>query len=181
MLEDNEKELFELFKQNKDKALQIIMNKYQKPVYWHIRRLVVVHEDAEDIFQEVFINVYKYFNKFRGDSKLSTWIYSIATNECLRFFEKKQKQLTINNTLENYFASKLSEYDSESADDIVIKFQKAIMTLPKKQRAAFNLRYYDELSYEEISEITGISVKSLKTNYHYAKEKIKTYMINNSK
>ena len=180
MSADKDKELIELFKHDKDKGLQAIMNHYQQPVYWHIRRLVVSHEDAQDVFQEVFINVYKYLHKFKGESKLYTWLYRIATNECLRFFESKKKQLATTDNLESYFTNKLSSYDSDSADEILIKFQKAIMTLPEKQRIAFNLRYYDELSYDEISEITNSTVQTLKANYHFAKEKIKAYMINNA-
>jgi RNA polymerase sigma-70 factor (ECF subfamily) len=180
MLAENEKALIELFKRNKDKGLQAIMNEYQQAIYWHIRRLVVTHEDAQDVFQEVFINVYKYLHKFKENSKLYTWLYRIATNECLRFFENKKKQLLTTDNLETYFTSKLSAYDNEDADGILIKFQKAVQTLPEKQRIVFNLRYYDELSYEEISEITDSTVQTLKANYHFAKEKIKTYIINNA-
>ena len=154
------------------------MSQYQEPIYWHIRRLVVSHEDAEDVFQEVFINVFKYLHKFKGQSKLYTWLYRIATNECLRFFENKKKQVATSDNLEAYFSQKLSAYDNEDADAILIKFQKAIHTLPEKQRIVFNLRYYDELSYEEISEITNSNIQTLKANYHFAKEKIKVYMTN---
>ena len=180
MLADNDKELIELFKRDKDRGLQAIMNQYQQPVYWHIRRLVISHEDAQDIFQEVFINVYKYLHNFKEKSKLYTWLYRIATNECLRFFENKKKQLISTDSLDSFFINKLSAYDNEDADAILVKFQKAIMTLPEKQRIVFNLRYYDELSYEEISEITSSTVQTLKANYHFAKEKVKNYMINNA-
>ena len=173
----DDKELLRLFKQDKDSGLGAIMKEFQQPVYRHIRRMVVDEDDARDVIQETFINVYRYLNGFKGESKLSTWIYRIATNESIRLLKSKKKKLS-SIDYETYLAGKLPVYDSEDPDKILADFQKAILSLPEKQRLAFNLRYYDELSYEEISKITDMSVQASKTNYHIAKEKIKEYMTN---
>ena len=173
----DDKKLLSLFEQNKDRGLRAIMKEFQQPVYLHVRRMVVDEDDARDVIQETFINVYRYLNGFKGDSKLSTWIYRIATNECIRLLKSKKKNLPLADC-ESYLATKLPVYDVEDPDKILADFQKAILSLPEKQRLAFNLRYYDELSYDEISKITDMSVQTLKTNYHIAKEKIKKYMTN---
>ena len=141
----NEDKIREVWASNPERGFKLLIDFFQQPIYWHIRRLVVSHEDAEDILQEVFIRVFRHLPQFREESSLGTWIYRIATNE----------------------------------NEMAVKFQQAILMLPEKQRVVFNLRYYDELEYEEISRITDTKVDTLKVNYHYAKEKIKEYMINN--
>ncbi len=176
----NEAEFRKVFSRDRDKGFRMLMDYFQKPIYWHIRRMVVSHDDSEDILQEVFIKTYRGLNGFRYDSQLSTWIYRIATNECLRFLEKQREDLANEEEMQEVLLNKLAtseyiDYDNEMA----VKFQQALLSLPEKQRVVFNLRYYDELSYEEISKITGTTVEALKTNYHYAKEKIKEYIVNN--
>lgn len=160
----------------RDKGFLRLMDIYKEPIYWHIRRLVVSHEDSEDILQETFIQVYRFAGSFKGESKIYTWLYRIATNECTRYFRRNK------NRMKNVGAmtSDRSETDSENGDAILFKFQQAILLLPEKQRIVFNLRYYDELSYEDIGQILNSSVNSLKTNYHYASEKIKQYLIDHA-
>jgi len=154
------------------------MDKYKERIYWHIRRLVVSHEDAEDILQETFINVYRFAGSFKGNSMIYTWIYRIATNECLEMFRRTNNTGKKMEELTDKIAGKIPGHYIESGDEILLKFQKALLKLPDKQRIVFNLRYYDDLSYEEIGLILKTSVNALKTNYHYAQEKIKQYMIN---
>lgn len=157
-----------------------MIEKYQEPLYWHIRRMLVRHEDAEDVLQETFLRVYRYMNTFKGNSKLSTWLYKIATNEVLRFVEKHKQDMLALDDLEREYACEMQ--DSVADDDTAeqqVWLQKAIRHLPEKQRLVFNLRYYDELEYAEISEILNTQVETLKTNFHYAKENIKKYIQKN--
>lgn len=164
----------------KDKGFLQLIDIYKEPIYWHIRRLVLSHEDAEDILQETFIQVYRFAGSFKGDSKIYTWLYRIATNECIRHFRKNKKLVKNSGSIAEEISVELSETDSENSDAILFKFQQAILQLPEKQRIVFNLRYYDELSYNEIGQILNSSVNSLKTNYHYASEKIKQYLIDHA-
>lgn len=163
--------------EQKDKGFMLLMDKYKEPIYWHIRRLVISHEDAEDILQETFINVYRFADSFRGDSKIFTWLYRISTNECSRHFKKSKNILKRSSSINLELSGEQSGNDMESSDAILFKFQQAIQKLPRKQKIVFNLRYYDELSYEEIARITNSPVNTLKTNYHLAREKIKKYLI----
>lgn len=153
------------------------MDTYKKPLYWHIRRLVVSHEDAEDVLQETFINVYRFADSFKGESKVFTWLYRIATNECIKHFRKNKNWIKNAELITDKMMSDLSGNDADNSEAMLIKFQQAILKLPEKQRMVFNLRYYEELSYEEISQILDSSVNTLKTNYHYASEKIRQYLI----
>ena len=164
----------------KDKGFLLLMDTYKEQIYWHIRRLVVSHEDAEDILQETFINVYRFADSFKGESLIYTWLYRIATNECIKQFRKNKKGLKNASVLTEKISGEIAGSDPENGDAILIKFQQAILLLPEKQRIVFNLRYYDELSYEEIGQIMNSSVNSLKTNYHYASEKIKKYLIDHA-
>jgi RNA polymerase sigma-70 factor (ECF subfamily) len=170
-------EIFEVWNTDKECGFRMLMNTYQEAIYAYIRRMVVMHDDAEDVMQETFIQVFRNLNQFRRESSLSTWIYKIATNECIRFLNwKKGHDLPsedINGELLNSLrASDYIDYDNKMA----VKFQEAILQLPDKQRIVFNLRYYDELEYTDISKITGTKVDTLKVDYHYAKEKIKNFM-----
>ncbi len=164
----------------KDAGFLLLMENFKKPVYWNIRRLVLSHEDAEDILQETFIQVYRHIGSFRGECKLFTWLYRIATNECTKHFRKNKlwKAQTGSEKLEA--SGELSGTDTEESRSILLKFQNAILQLPEKQRIVFNMRYYDELSYEEMGQILHSSVTSLKTNYHYASEKVKRYLIDHA-
>lgn len=149
------------------------MRKYQQNVYWLIRKMVIDHDDADDLTQEVFIKVHKNLHTFREESRLYTWIYRIATNECLNFLQKKKKRffLPIHN-VEAELAGKLHSTPNVTGDEVQLLLQKAILTLPVKQRLVFNMRYYDDLSYEEIADITGTSVGALKASYHLAAKKV---------
>jgi len=162
----------------REKGFTLLMDAHKERIYWHIRRLVVSHEDAEDILQETFINAYRYAGSFNGQSRIYTWLYRIATNECIKLFRRNKKSREKTGELRGKLVEEMAGYDSESNENILIRFQQAILQLPERQRIVFNLRYYDDLDYEEISEVLDTSVNALKTNYHYASEKIKEYLIN---
>ena len=163
-----------------EQGFRLLLEKFKSPMYWHIRRMVVSHEDAEDVLQETFIKVFRYLDDFRYECSFSTWLYRIATNECLRLLDKRKDHVVSSEEMQTDLVEKLMASEYVDYDDAMeVKFQKAILTLPEKQRLVFNLRYYDELKYEEISKITDTKVETLKANYHFAKEKIKKYMINN--
>ncbi len=164
----------------RDKGFLKLMDTYKVPVYWHIRRLVESHEDAEDILQETFINVYRFAHTFKGESRIFTWLYRIATNECTKYFRKNRNWLKKGVNVPQEMAGDLSGNDAEHGDRIILKFQQAIRQLPEKQRIVFNMRYYDELSYEDMGQILNTSVNALKTNYHYASEKIRQYLIDHA-
>ena len=165
---------------NLEQGFRLLVEKFKSPMYWHIRRMVVSHEDAEDVLQETFIKVFRYLDDFRYECSFSTWLYRIATNACIRFLNHRKEQAVSDEEIHEELMEKLmaSEYvDYDNAMEV--KFQQALLTLPEKQRLVFDLRYYDELKYEEISQITDTKVETLKANYHFAKEKIKKFMINN--
>lgn len=182
MIETADSEILLMLKDpaTREKGFLQLMNIYKEPIYWHIRRLVVSHEDAEDILQETFIQVYRYASSFKGESKIYTWLYRIATNECIRHFRKSKKWRRNKTSVGERTLYTLSGTDAEDSNAILFKFQQAILQLPEKQKIVFNLRYYDELSYEDIGLILNSSINSLKTNYHYASEKIKQYLIDHT-
>lgn len=167
-------------KNGKDKAFSALVSKYQQRIYWHIRKMVINHDDTDDVLQEVFVKVYKNLDGFREASQLYTWIYRIATNEALTFLNKQKRRLSlgiddINNELENHLTSGVYI----SGDEVQMKLQKAILTLPDKQRLVFNMKYFDDMKYDEISEITGTSVGALKASYHLAVKKIEQHLSGN--
>ena len=165
---------------NLEQGFRMLVEKYQSSIYWHIRRMVISHEDAQDVLQETFIRIFRAMDNFREESSLSTWIYRIATNECLRFLNRRKEQALSTEEVQEELMNKLMASDYVDYDNAMEeKFQQAILSLPEKQRLVFNLRYYDELKYEEISRITDTKVETLKSNYHFAKEKIKEYMTHN--
>lgn len=175
-----DEEILKIAHLDKDKGFKCLIERFQEPLYWHIRRMLTCHEDAEDVLQETFLRAYRHLDSFKGDSKLSTWLYKIATNEVLRFIEKQKQTMVALDDLERQYAYEVQ--DSGSDDDTaeqLVWLQKAIRHLPEKQRLVFNLRYYDELEYAEISEILNTQVETLKTNFHYAKENIKKYIQKN--
>lgn len=175
-----DEEILKIVHLDKDKGFKCLIERFQEPLYWHIRRMLTCHEDAEDVLQETFLRAYRHWGSFKGDSKLSTWLYKIATNEVLRFIEKHKQTMVALDDLERQYAYEVQ--DSGSDDDTaeqLVWLQKAIRHLPEKQRLVFNLRYYDELEYAEISEILNTQVETLKTNFHYAKENIKKYIQKN--
>lgn len=161
-------------------GFNLLLKKYQQKIYWHIRRLVIDHEDADDIAQETFIKIWKNLSSFRNDSQLYTWLYKIATNEAITFLNKKKNKNNIPLEDVNYeLSEKLTASNYFDGDKIQQKLQKAILTLPEKQRIIFNMKYFDDLKYEEISEILGTSVGALKASYHIAVKKIEFILLNN--
>ncbi len=158
-------------------GFNLLVRAYQQRVYWHVRKMVIDHDDADDLTQEVFIKVHKAIGSFREDSQLFTWIYRIATNECLTFLNKKRRRFFL--PLEDVgkeLSAKVDTSDDISGEDIQKKLQKALLKLPDKQRLVFNMKYFDELSYEDMSEITSTSVGALKASYHHAVKKIEDYL-----
>ena len=161
---------------NEVEAFDRLIEQYGNRLYWHIRRVVVQHEEAEDVLQETFTRAYLSISEFRGEneSSLTAWLYCIATRLAIRALSKRKKWVF--SSLDSLRGDLLATFEHEldpSAEEIVVRLQKAILSLPTKQRLVFNMRYYDELSFEQISQATGQSVASLKTNYHYAVQKIK--------
>lgn len=172
-------EILHIFKTSsgQNTAFNRLLEKYQERTYWHIRKLVIVHEDADDICQDTFIKVFKSLSKFKEDSNLFTWIYRIATNESLNFLKKKRTKFLLPiYDYENELCSKLSESDLIDGEKIELELQKAILTLPEKQRVVFNLKYFEGLDYKQISSITNTSVGGLKASYHHAVTKVKKYL-----
>ncbi|MEX0882077.1 MAG: RNA polymerase sigma factor, partial [Cyclobacteriaceae bacterium] len=154
-----------------------LIDTYQKRVYGMVRKMVIIHEDADDVVQEIFIKAFKNIHKFSGNSSLFTWMYRIAVNESLNFLEKKKKR-SFSSIEEHheFLKSYLDQSPYIDGDEIQRQLQKAILKLPEKQRLVFNLRYYEELSYEEISKMTDTTVGGLKAGYHHAAKKIEEFM-----
>ena len=176
----NEDKIRKACSSDRERGFRLLVDSFQEPIYNYIRRMVVSHEDAEDIIQEVFIRVFRHLKQFREESSLATWIYKIATNESLRFLKSRKAEVVSAEEIQEKLLDKLKTSDYVDYDnELAVKFQTAVLKLPEKQRIVFNLRYYDELDYEAISQITGDRVETLKVNYHYAKEKIKEYIVNN--
>jgi RNA polymerase sigma-70 factor (ECF subfamily) len=163
----------------KEKAFTAILKKYQEKLYWHIRRMVVDHEDANDVLQNMFIKVWKGLDNFREDSQLYTWLYRIATNESLSFLEQQKRRSTLSmDEEENSLTNKLKADKYFDANKLEWKLQVAIQQLPEKQRIVFNLRYYDEMPYEEMSKVLETSEGALKASYHHAAKKIEDFILN---
>lgn len=178
----SDRELLELFKQpaQRETAFTAIVKKYQEKLYWHIRRLVVSHEDADDVLQNMFIKVWKALDNFREDSQLYTWLYRIATNESLSFInrEKKRKSVSISDE-ENPLSERLKSDEYFDANKLEWKLQLAIQALPEKQRIVFTLRYYEEMPYEKMSKVLDTSTGALKASYHHAAKKVEEYILTN--
>jgi RNA polymerase sigma-70 factor (ECF subfamily) len=160
-------------------GFNLLVRAYQKKIYWHIRKMVIDHDDADDITQEVFIKIHRSIAGFREDAQLYTWIYRIATNECLSFLQRKKRRFFLPiGDLAGELASKLDSSSHISGDEIQLKLQKALLQLPDKQRLVFNMKYFDDMAYEEIAEITKTSVGALKASYHHAVNKIQNFLSN---
>ena len=160
-------------------AFNQLVRKYQQKVYWHVRKMVIDHDDADDLTQDVFVKVWKHLENFRQDAQLFTWIYRIATNECLSFLQSKRRKFFLPlNDVGSELVAKLEADPAIAGDAIELKLQRAILRLPDKQRLVFNLRYYDEMPYEQMAEVTGTSVGALKASYHHAVRKIEDYVTN---
>ena len=163
----------------KEVAFTSLVKKYQEKLYWHIRRMVVEHEDANDVLQNTFIKVWNGLASFREDSQLYTWLYRIATNECLTFIDQIKRKSVVNfDDVAEDFSNKVKADTNFDANRLEWKLQVAIQQLPEKQRVVFNLRYYDEMPYEEMSTILDTSVGALKASYHHAAKKIEEFIKN---
>jgi len=170
-----DKDLIELIlkPESKNYGFNILIRTYQQKVYWLCKRMVIDHDDADDLTQITFIKVFEKIENFRSDSKLYTWIYRIATNECLMFLNKKRKRFFIPIIdVERDLGNKLEADVYFDGNEIEKKLQKAILTLPEKQRLVFNLKYFEEMKYEDMAEILDTSVGALKASYHHAVKKI---------
>lgn len=161
-------------------AFQKLLREYQRPLYKHIRNIVLNHDDTDDVLQNTFIKVFRYLKDFKGDSKLFSWMYRIATNEAITFINQKaKKNRTTSEALQKKLVDNLKADVYFDGNEIQIKLQKAVATLPEKQQLVFKMKYYEELKYEEISEILGTSVGALKASFHHAVKKIEDFVKNN--
>jgi RNA polymerase sigma factor (sigma-70 family) len=163
----------------KESGFTAIIKKYQEKLYWHIRRMVVDHDDTNDVLQNVFIKVWNGLANFREDARLYTWLYKIATNESLSFIEQRKKKASVSfSDVEEGLSNTIKADKDFDASKLEWKLQLAIQQLPEKQRLVFNMRYYDELPYSEISQILETSEGALKASYHHAAKKIEDFILN---
>lgn len=177
----HDSELLTLFRDpvTRESAFTAIIKKYQERLYWHVRRMVVEHEDANDVLQNVFIKVWKGLENFREDAQLYTWLYRIATNECLTYLEQQKKRTSVSwDEVESNLENKIKADKDFDANKLEWKLQLAIQQLPEKQRVVFSLRYYDEMPYEEMSRVLETSEGALKASYHHAVKKVEDYILN---
>lgn len=175
----NDSELLLMLSDEKQrrKAFDFIVNTYSESLYWQIRKMVLSHDDASDILQNTFLKSWANIDQFRGESKISTWLFRIAINETYTFLNKERQNNQMNSVdLEDTLVQNLQSDPWFSGDETALKLQKAILTLPDKQRQVFNMKYYNEMKYEEMSDILGTSVGALKASYHYAVKKIEAFL-----
>ncbi|QNM86670.1 RNA polymerase sigma factor [Polaribacter pectinis] len=163
--------------QTREKAFRELISIYKERLYWHVRKIVISHDDADDVLQNTFIKIFKNIESFNQDSKLFSWMYRIATNESITFINKRAKKRNLDITdYQQEISSTLADDEFFTGDEIQIILQKAIATLPQKQQLVFNMKYFDELKYNEISEILETSVGALKASYFHAVKKIENYI-----
>jgi len=178
-MDNNDREILEKL-QNENthqQAFQALVTKYQERLYWHIRKIVINHDDTDDVLQNTFIKVWKGLGNFREESGLYTWLYRIATNESITLINSnKRRSLIPMNETSDFLLSKLESDEYFDGDEIQRKLQEAILTLPEKQRIVFNLKYFEEMKYEEMSEILQTSVGALKASYHHAVKKVEEFL-----
>jgi RNA polymerase sigma-70 factor (ECF subfamily) len=176
---NSDSDIFELLKSDTGKGFRLIVERYSSKLYWHIRRLVILHEDADDALQNTFINAWWNIENFRSESSLYTWLYSIATNEALGLINKRNRHNTLSiDDLGTRFAGSAEGSTWFDGDEAQILLQNAILRLPEKQRVVFNLRYYEEMPYEEMSRILNTSEGALKASYHHAVKKVEDFLKN---
>ena len=174
-----DKELLKLFRDSNTKnyAFNLIVKKYQEKVYWQVRKIIIDHDDTDDVLQNTFIKVWNGLENFREASGLFTWLYRIATNEALTFLKQKKRRYFLPLVdVQKQLADTLETDEYFNGDEVQLKLQKAILTLPEKQRLVFNMKYFDDMKYEEMSEILKTSVGALKASYHHAVRKIEKYL-----
>ena len=165
---------------SKEAAFRELLQLYKERLYWHIRKIVISHDDADDVLQNTFIKVYRSIDKFKGESKLFSWLYRIATNESITFINKNAKRLQISN--EEQKSNAINNLTADvyfEGDEIQLKLQKAIASLPEKQQIVFNMKYFDNIKYKDMADILKTSEGALKASYHIAVKKIETYLTSN--
>ena len=163
----------------REASYRLLVTTHKQRLYWHIRKIVLNHENADDVLQNTFIKVFRHIDGFKGESKLYSWMFRIATNESISFLNKEAKHLKMDmQTLQEQRVDNLKADEYFDGDEIQLKLQKAIVSLPQKQQLVFNMRYFDDLKYEEISEILDTSVGALKASYHHARKKIELFLLN---
>ena len=180
MQQYTDQELLDMFKneETRNMSVHFLIKQYQQKLYWHIRKIVIDHDDTDDVLQNTFIKAWKGMSNFKEESKLYTWLYRVATNESITFLrQKKRANLTSIDSVEEHLVSTLESDPFFKGDEIQMKLQKAILTLPEKQRIVFNMRYYDETPYAEMSEILETSEGALKASYHHAAKKIEEHLL----
>lgn len=172
----NEPQIIQQLRDSKlrEQAFTTIVREYQEQLYWQIRRIVLYHDDANDVLQNTFLRVWSALDSFRGESKLITWLLRIATNEALTYLEKENNKVSISE-VEGSVIGQLQSDPYFEGDEIQLKLQEAIAKLPEKQRIVFNMKYFQEMKYEEISQVLGTSIGALKASYHYAVQKITSF------
>lgn len=178
----DETELLKALQDNtqKEYAFKLLLDTYQVRLYWHIRKLVLVHEDTDDVLQNTFLKIYKGIGSFKGQSAIHTWMYRIAYNESIDFLNKKKKQLRLSSEeLNDSILDALEQDIYFEGDAIQLQLEAALLTLPEKQRSVFCMRYYDELKFKEIAEIVNTSEGALKASYHHAAKKVTQYLTAN--
>ena len=178
--EIDDAEILSKFQEEKtrNEAFNMLLKKYQQKIYWHVRRMVIDHDDSDDLVQDVFIKVWKNLAGFRNDAQLYTWMYRIATNECITFLNKKKQKNNISLDDVSYeLAETLADSTYFNGDLAQRKLQEAILTLPDKQRMVFNMKYFDNMKYEEMSQVVGTSVGALKASFHLAVKKIEAFLV----
>lgn len=175
---DQQSEILRLIRQDKtrEKGFRLIMSTYKTRMYWLIRRIVIVHEDSDDVLQNTFIRIWENLPKYRGDSKIYTWIYRIAINEALAFLKKKKKQSLSLSDYGEVLSAQLEADVYFEGDEFQLKLQKALLLLPEKQRLVFNLRYFEEMKYQDMAKVLDKSEGALKANYHHAVKKIEDFV-----
>lgn len=176
----NEVELIASLKteSTREKAYYLLVDTYKERLYWHIRKIVITHDDANDVLQNTFIKIFRNIDSFKGDSKLFSWMYRIATNESITFLNQKAKQLQLNS--EELISRKVNQLQSDvyfEGDAIQLKLQQAIATLPQKQQLVFNMKYFDDITFKTMADILETSEGALKTSYHIAKQKIEKFLL----
>jgi RNA polymerase sigma-70 factor (ECF subfamily) len=170
-------DIFKLLETDVNKGFRLLVERYSTRLYWHIRRLVVLHEDADDALQNTFINAWRNISGFRGESSLYTWLYSIGTNEALTLINRRSRNTAVSlDDLGTIFANSVEGNSWFDGDAAQLKLQNAILQLPEKQRIVFNLKYYDEMTYEDMSKVLKTSVGALKASYHHAVKKIENFL-----
>ena len=176
----DDRDIIKAIRKQPEHGFRLLLQYYQKPVYWYARRMVVAHADAQDVMQETFIRVFRSFGQYDESQPLNAWLYRIATNEALRLLGKRKgmTELSWDDTSADLFDLKADEY-VDYGNVEAAQLQKAILSLPAKQQIAFNLRYYDDMSYDDIALVTGSTAANVKANYHIAKEKIVNYLKTN--